>query len=112
MSGGGAKGVAHIGVIKALEEENIPIDYATGTSMGAIVAALYAMGYTPDEMIASMKSEEFQHWYTGTLDRKYMFYFKQNKEVPDMLTKHFLKNITAWLWNLISEPLKIPSFEF
>ena len=89
MSGGGAKGVAHIGVIKALEEENIPIDYATGTSMGAIVAALYAMGYTPDEMIASMKSEEFQHWYTGTLDRKYMFYFKQNKEVPDMLNIHF-----------------------
>lgn len=89
MSGGGAKGLAHIGVIKALEEENIPIDYATGTSMGAIVAALYAMGYTPDEMIASMKSEDFQHWYTGTLDRKYMFYFKQNKEVPDMLNIHF-----------------------
>ena len=89
MSGGGAKGLAHIGVIKALEEENIPIDYATGTSMGAIVAALYAMGYTPDEMIATMKSEDFQHWYTGTLDRKYMFYFKQNKEVPDMLNIHF-----------------------
>lgn len=89
MSGGGAKGLAHIGVIKALEEENIPIDYATGTSMGAIVAALYAMGYTPDEMIASMKSEDFQRWYTGTMDRKYMFYFKQNREVPDMLNIHF-----------------------
>ena len=89
MSGGGAKGLAHIGVIKALEEEHIPIDYATGTSMGAIVAALYAMGYTPDEMIASMKSEDFQRWYTGTMDRKYMFYFKQNREVPDMLNIHF-----------------------
>ncbi|MBR5813374.1 MAG: patatin-like phospholipase family protein, partial [Bacteroidaceae bacterium] len=53
MSGGGAKGLAHIGVIKALEEERIPIDYVTGTSMGAIVAALYSMGYTPDEMIAA-----------------------------------------------------------
>ena len=49
MSGGGAKGLAHIGVIKALEEEEIPIDYVTGTSMGAIVAALYSMGYSPDD---------------------------------------------------------------
>ena len=89
MSGGGAKGLAHIGVIKALEEENVPIDYATGTSMGAIVAALYAMGYSPDEMIATMKSEDFQRWYTGTMDRKYMFYFKQNRQVPDMLDIHF-----------------------
>jgi NTE family protein len=51
MSGGGARGLAHIGVIKMLEENNIPIDYVAGTSMGAIVAALYSMGYTPDEMI-------------------------------------------------------------
>ena len=89
MSGGGAKGLAHIGVIKALEEENIPIDYATGTSMGAIVAALYSMGYTPDEMIAVMKSGDFQRWYTGTMDRKYMFYFKRPKDVPDMVSIHF-----------------------
>ena len=89
MSGGGAKGLAHIGVIKALEEENIPIDYVTGTSMGAIVAALYAMGYTPDEMIASIKSDDFQRWYTGTMDRKYMYYFKRNNDVPDMLSIHF-----------------------
>ena len=43
LSGGGAKGIAHIGAIKALEENNIPIDYVTGTSMGAIVGALYAL---------------------------------------------------------------------
>ena len=89
MSGGGAKGLAHIGVIKALEEENIPIDYVTGTSMGAIVAALYSMGYTPDEMIERIKSDDFQRWYTGTMDRKYMFYFKRNSEVPDMRGIHF-----------------------
>ena len=89
MSGGGAKGLAHIGVIKALEEEGIPIDYATGTSMGAIVAALYSMGYTPDEMVTVMKTDDFQRWYTGTMDRKYMFYFKQRKPVPDMLSIHF-----------------------
>ena len=45
LSGGGAKGIAHIGVIQALEENDIPIDYVTGTSMGAIVGSLYAMGF-------------------------------------------------------------------
>ena len=48
LSGGGAKGLTHIGIIRALEENNIPIDYITGTSMGAIVGSLYAMGYSPD----------------------------------------------------------------
>lgn len=89
MSGGGARGLAHIGVIKVLEENNIPIDYVAGTSMGAIVAALYSMGYTPDEMIAIMKSDDFQRWYTGTMDQDYMFYFKKNKAVPDLLSLHF-----------------------
>lgn len=46
LSGGGAKGLTHIGIIRALEENNIPIDYITGTSMGAIVGSLYAMGYS------------------------------------------------------------------
>ena len=45
LSGGGAKGLTHIGIIRALEENNIPIDYIAGTSMGAIVGSLYAMGY-------------------------------------------------------------------
>lgn len=89
MSGGGARGIAHIGVIKVLEENNIPIDYVAGTSMGAIVAALYSMGYTPDEMIGIMKSEDFQRWYTGTMDQNYMFFFKKNRDVPDLLSIHF-----------------------
>lgn len=51
LSGGGIKGAAHIGVLKALEEENIRIDYISGTSSGSIVATLYAIGYTPDEIL-------------------------------------------------------------
>ena len=47
LSGGGAKGIAHIGIIKALEENNVPIDYVAGTSMGAIVGAWYAMDIPP-----------------------------------------------------------------
>lgn len=51
MSGGGIKGAAHIGVIQALQEENIKIDIVGGTSIGSIVAALFAMEYTPKEML-------------------------------------------------------------
>lgn len=50
LSGGGVKGAAHIGVLKALEEENIKINYIGGTSSGSIVATLYAAGYKPDEI--------------------------------------------------------------
>ena len=89
LSGGGARGLAHIGAIKALEENGIPIDYIAGTSMGAIVASLYSMGYTPDEMLEKMKSEDFQRWYTGTYDQEYMFYFNKNKNVPDLMSLHF-----------------------
>ena len=50
LGGGGAKGVAHIGVLKVLEEAGIPIDYIAGTSMGAIVGGLYSVGYTAAEI--------------------------------------------------------------
>ena len=48
LGGGGARGIAHIGVIRALEELHVQVDYIAGTSMGSIVAGLYACGYTPD----------------------------------------------------------------
>ena len=89
MSGGGARGLAHVGVIKALEENNIPIDYVAGTSMGAIIAALYAMGYSPDDMTAILTSEDFNTWYTGTMDAKYMFYFRRNNPVPELISLNF-----------------------
>lgn len=85
MSGGGARGLAHIGVIKALEENNIPIDYVAGTSMGAIIASLYAMGYSPEEMEATIASEKFKRWYSGKLSKDDIFYFRRNEERPDIL---------------------------
>lgn len=81
LSGGGAKGVAHIGVIRALEEEGIPIDYITGTSMGAIIGALYASGYSPDEMQTMVTSEDFAGWVSGKVDERYSYFFK--KTSPD-----------------------------
>jgi NTE family protein len=47
LSGGGLRGTAHIGVLKALEEYRLSFDFVSGDSMGAVIAALYAAGYTP-----------------------------------------------------------------
>ena len=85
LSGGGAKGLTHIGIIRALEENNIPIDYITGTSMGAIVGSLYAMGDSPDDMEALLKSEDFKRWYSGEVEEEYMYYFKKNLPTPEFL---------------------------
>jgi NTE family protein len=79
LSGGGAKGITHIGVIRALEDQGIPIDYITGTSMGAIIGGLYASGYSPDEMIKIITSKEFPEWVTGEINEKYVYYFKNNE---------------------------------
>lgn len=76
LSGGGAKGLAHIGVIRALEENDIPIDYIVGTSMGAIIGGLYACGYTPDEMIEELKSDRFINYYRGRMPEEHFYYFK------------------------------------
>ena len=86
LSGGGARGAAHIGVIKALEENNVPIDYITGTSVGAIVGSLYAMGYTPDEMLELMLSDEFGYWQSGTVGQEYIYHFKKPDETPQFLS--------------------------
>jgi len=85
LSGGGAKGAAHIGVIKALEENNIPIDYITGTSIGAIIGGLYAVGYSPDEMLELMLSDEFKYWQSGTIANDYVYYFKKPDDTPEFL---------------------------
>lgn len=85
LSGGGAKGLTHIGIIRALEENNIPIDYVAGTSMGAIVGSLYAMGYSPDEMEKVIKSDDFKRWYTGNIEEKYVYYFKRNPPTPEFV---------------------------
>lgn len=86
LSGGGAKGIAHIGVIKALEENNIPIDYVAGTSMGAIVGGLYAAGYTPEEMMELIKSPGFANWSTGQIDSKLTYYFAKNAPTPEFIS--------------------------
>ena len=85
LSGGGAKGVAHIGAIQAFEDNGIPIDYITGTSIGAVVGGLYAMGYSPAEMLTLIKSEEFNNWMNGRVENQYLDYFRRPDPTPDIL---------------------------
>lgn len=89
LSGGGAKGMTHIGIIRALEENGIPIDYITGTSMGAIIGSMYAMGYSPDEMEKLIASPDFKRWYTGEVETQYEYYFKKNRPTPAFFNFHF-----------------------
>lgn len=86
LSGGGAKGLAHIGVLKALEENNIPIDYITGTSMGGIVGAMYAAGYSPKQIEQIALSPDFQDWVGGKYKSDYSFYFQKNNANASILT--------------------------
>jgi NTE family protein len=86
LSGGGAKGMAHIGVIQALEENGIPIDYVAGTSMGAIVASLYAIGYSPEEMTELMQSEDFTSWYEGQVLEKDQTYLFRREPTPELFS--------------------------
>jgi NTE family protein len=89
LSGGGAKGVTHIGVLQALEENGIPIDYIAGTSMGAIIGGLYAAGYSPAQMIKIINSEEFTKWVSGKLDSKYTYFFRKGQPDPSWLSFRF-----------------------
>lgn len=80
LSGGGARGITHVGVLKALEEHNIPVDYITGTSMGAVVGGYYASGYSVDEIEAIVLDESFQNWVNGKIADDYNFYFAKKPD--------------------------------
>lgn len=60
LSGGGAKGTAHIGALKVIEKAGIPVDYVVGTSMGAIVGGLYAIGYTPQQLDSMVNAQNWK----------------------------------------------------
>ncbi len=72
LSGGGAKGLAHIGVLKVLEAEGIYPDYITGTSMGSVVGGLYAIGYDADFLDSLAKHMEWSAYFTDKFNRNYL----------------------------------------
>jgi NTE family protein len=110
LSGGGAKGITHIGIIKALEENGIPIDYVTGTSMGAIVGSMYAMGLTTDQMVAILKSSDFKRWSTGDIEAKYKYFYRTEDSKPSFVEIPFkIQNLDSldikvklWPTNIVS----------
>lgn len=89
LSGGGAKGLYHIGVLQALEENNVAIDYVAGTSMGSIIAGLYAAGYTPEQMRDIATSGELQNWVSGRFDKKYHSYYREQDTPPPLFVLRF-----------------------
>src|SRR5574344_1438122 len=86
MSGGGAKGLYHIGVLEALEQNGIPIDYVSGTSMGAIIAGMYAAGYSPADMHELAVSGHLKEWVAGRIDQSYTPYYRQVNRMPAAFT--------------------------
>ncbi|WP_201986660.1 patatin-like phospholipase family protein [Hymenobacter rubidus] len=85
LSGGGAKGLAHVGVLKQLEKNHIPIDYIVGTSMGAVIGGMYAAGYSPDEIEQIVLSPEFQRWTSGKPLESKTFNFLTAEPSPSAL---------------------------
>jgi NTE family protein len=80
LAGGGAKGFAHIGVIKVLEELRVPIDYISGTSMGAIVGGFYAMGMSSEELEELIVTLDWHDKFQDTPDRKYLSWQRKLEE--------------------------------
>jgi NTE family protein len=85
LSGGGAKGLAHVGVLKQLEKNHIPIDYIVGTSMGAVIGGMYAAGYSPTEIEQLVLSPDFQNWTSGKALESKPFNFLTAEPSPSAL---------------------------
>ena len=113
LSGGGAKGMAHIGAIKVIEEVGIPIDYVVGTSMGSIIGGLYAIGYTPEQLDSMVRKQDWTFLLSDRIlrtdknmgerevDEKYLISVPFNKKSIQEVTGGLIKgqNIS----NLFSE---------
>jgi NTE family protein len=74
LSGGGAKGIAHIGILKAMEEEGLRPDYITGTSMGSIIGGLYALGYSADQLDSIIRTVNWDLVLSNNIPFNYIAY--------------------------------------
>ena len=89
LSGGGAKGAAHVGVIRRIEELGIPVDLVLGTSMGGLIGGLYSLGYTPDQMDTIISSIDWKWALTDKLSREYISYEDMKYKEKYMLSIPF-----------------------
>ena len=86
LSGGGSSAMAHVGFLKALEENDIPIDCICGTSMGAIIGGMYASGVPVAQIDSIVRSDDYQSMATGELDERYQYFFKEPCQDASMAT--------------------------
>ncbi len=122
LSGGGIRGIAHAGVLKAFEEKNIKIDIIGGTSSGSIVASLYAMGYNPEEIyrlckkyakqIATINSLPIIHGLTSFLRNKSIRIkgLKSNEKIEEICDKLAIKKGIKSITD-IKMPIIIPTVD-
>ena len=89
LSGGGAKGAAHIGVLKYIEEAGIPIDYIAGTSRGSIVGGMYALGYSADEILEIISSVDWDRLISNTVDRQKISFARKVEQGTQLITVPF-----------------------
>jgi len=108
LSGGGARGFAHIGVLKVLEKNNIPIDVIVGSSMGSIVGGLYAIGYSADEIETITKSVDWRHIMSDKPPRTNLFIGQKQERGKAILQIRF-KNFKIDLPKAISPGQKLTS---
>ena len=95
LSGGGAKGAAHIGVLQYIEEAGIPIDYIAGTSMGSIVGGMYALGYSSDEIRDIISSVDWDRLISNNVDRRKISFSQKSDRNTHVINVPFsIKNNT------------------
>ena len=91
LSGGGAKGTAHISVLREIEKAGIPIDIVVGTSMGSIVGALYACGYTPDYLDSVFRAQEWMPLFLERDNYDEMSYLARHRYSDYVYSKNLSK---------------------
>ena len=92
LSGGGAKGMAHIGALKVIEKAGLPIDYVVGTSMGSIIGGLYAIGYTPEQMDSMVRKQDWAFLLSDRIPRSEMNMMEREADEKYIISVPFSKN--------------------
>lgn len=92
LSGGGAKGVAHIKALQVIEEAGIPVDYIVGTSMGAIIGGLYSIGYTPQQLDSLVRKQDWTFLLSDKVKRSSMSLKERQRSEQYVLSFPFSKN--------------------
>lgn len=109
LSGGGARGLVHLGVIKVLEENNIPVDLIVGTSIGSVIGGLYASGYTCDEITKILKSVNWDDIYRDSAQRTTLFPSQIDKRDRYLISVRF-NGLSPYIPSSYTPGQKILSF--